>query len=926
MSSQPPKSSRPTKPPIQSPPTSRSSVSSLSSHLAMVELKQRILTAISKLSDRDTHQIAIDDMEKIIQSISPEAIPMLLNCLYDSSADPKPSVKKDSLRLLTLVCASHSDSTSTHLTKIIAHIIRRVKDADSGVKDSCRDAIGALSAQYLKGDSSGGDNGGLGSVVALFVKPLFEAMGEQNKGVQSGAALCMAKMVECAASPPIMAFQKLCPRICKLLNNPNFLAKASLLTVVSNLSQVGAIGQQSLEHLLPSIHELLGSTDWATRKAAADALSALALHSSNFITDGGASTLAVLEACRFDKIRPVRDSMTEALQLWKKLAGKTDGAAESQNESQDGENHDSAELSKKSDLKNANSPQGGRSLDKDKSEDSVPVSNSASKTKCGSISDKAAVILKKKVPALTDKELNPEFFQKLETRGSGDLPVEVVLPRRHASSSNTNDEKPEPEDANAGVRSTHVENTQADDFQSAFNKFRDSERAQMAKPRDYDDLGRDKWHEGKLNERDSRTRAYNVNDQSEISQRESSGARSDFSKMDTQSESAYMNNKGSWSAIQRQLLQLERQQAHLMNMLQDFMGGSHEGMLTLENRVRGLERVVEDMARDLSVSSGRRGNFALGFEGTSNRPLGKYSGILDYPGAKFGRNNDGRMSFGERFVQSEGIGSNMRGRNAAWRPDMNETWDYPVYMSRNGQMSSKRSLDGGIDNRSSKSEQEIDQGGGNRRAWDKGAGPLRLGEGPSARSVWQASKDEATLEAIRVAGEDNGISRTPKVAIPELRAEAMEDDNVGQERDPVWTSWTNAMDALQVGDMDTAYAEVLSTGDDILLIKLMERTGPVVDQFSNEIAVEIFRAVGQFLLEQNLFDICLSWIQQLVDIILDNGPDCVGIPMDMKKELLLNVLEASSTMDTPEDWEGALPDQLLAQLASAWRIDIGQLQ
>ena len=36
----------------------------------------------------------------------------------------------------------------------------------------------------------------------------------------------------------------------------------------------------------------------------------------------------------FLQIRPVRDSMTEALQLWKKLAGNTDGAAESQNESQ----------------------------------------------------------------------------------------------------------------------------------------------------------------------------------------------------------------------------------------------------------------------------------------------------------------------------------------------------------------------------------------------------------------------------------------------------------------------------------------------------------------------------------------------------------------------------------------------------------------
>lgn len=162
---------------------------------------------------------------------------MLLNCLYDASADPKPAVKKESLRLLALVSASHPDFTSTHLTKIIAHIVKRLKDADSSVRDACRDAIGALSAQYLKGESVS-DNGVLGSIVGLFMKPLFEAMAEQNKGVQSGAALCMAKIVDCAADPPVSSFQKLCPRICKLLNNPNFLAKASLLPVVSSLSQV----------------------------------------------------------------------------------------------------------------------------------------------------------------------------------------------------------------------------------------------------------------------------------------------------------------------------------------------------------------------------------------------------------------------------------------------------------------------------------------------------------------------------------------------------------------------------------------------------------------------------------------------------------------------------------------------------------------
>ncbi|KAL6975298.1 phosphatidylinositol kinase-related protein kinase tor1 [Sarracenia purpurea var. burkii] len=320
MSSQGPKSSRPSKsqnqPSVITPSrSSSSSSSSLSSHLAMVELKQRILTSLSKLSDRDTHQIAVEDLEKIIQNLTPDGVSMLLNCLYDATNDPKPAVKKESLRLLAVLCATHGDSAATHLTKIISHIVKRLKDSDSAVRDSCRDAIGALSSQYLKGE---GDNVGLGSVVSLFVKPLFEAMSEQNKGVQAGSAMCMAKMVECASDPPATSFQKLCPRICKHLNNPNFLAKAALLPVISSLSQdldhwvekikytsveylVGAIAPQNLESLLQSIHECLGSTDWATRKAAADTLSALAIHSSNLIEDGTTSTVTVLEACRLDK-------------------------------------------------------------------------------------------------------------------------------------------------------------------------------------------------------------------------------------------------------------------------------------------------------------------------------------------------------------------------------------------------------------------------------------------------------------------------------------------------------------------------------------------------------------------------------------------------------------------------------------------------
>uniref|UniRef100_A0A6N2MRM3 TOG domain-containing protein n=1 Tax=Salix viminalis TaxID=40686 RepID=A0A6N2MRM3_SALVM len=974
MSSQTPKSGKPTKPQNQNQPTSRSS--SLSTHLAMVELKQRIITSLAKLADRDTHQIALEDLHTLTQTISPDALPLLLNSLYDSlseSSNSKPSVKKESLHLLSLACQYHRDLTQPHLTKIISCIVKRLKDSDSSVRDACRDAIGVLSGLYLKGNGSGGDSNGPGPVVGLFVRPLFEAMGEQNKVVQSGAAICMEKMVECASvdrdngggNGPIGAFHKLCPRICKLLNGQFFQAKAALLGVVTSLSQlanialkqqillslkladhdthedrvglfveplfeamrvpnkgvqlgaamymvrmvecaaadsVGSIAPQGLEPLLQSIHDCLRSTDWATRKAAADALTALALHSSSFIADGVAlSTLSVLEACRFDKIKPVRDSMTEALQLWKKIAGKGEGVPDDQkSSSQDGEHHDSAELSDK----NSNpSDRKKESSSRDASNGTSPAKDSALKSKDRSIPEKAVVILKKKAHALTDKELNPEFFQKFEKRGSGDLPVEVVVPRRCLNSSNLNEEESEPNVSESRGRSNRMGNSQSDDVHGAFNKFRTMERGVAGK--------------------DLRTRAFD-DERLDINQRESSGSRAGFSKSDGQSEGSFVNNKGNWLAIQRQLLQLERQQAHVMNMLQDFMGGSHNSMVTLENRVRGLERVVEDLAHDLTISSGRRGNsFAMGFEGSSSRPLGKYNGFSDYSSTKF----NGRVPSGERFSQSDAAAPGMRGRGTHWRSDAPDAWDFPTYgASRNGQAGSRRAPGcGSLDARSPRSDHESDQLG-SRRAWDKGAGPVRHGEGPSARSVWQASKDEATLEAIRVAGEDSGLARTARVAIPEMTAEALGDDNFGQERDPIWTSWINAMDALKMGDMDTAYAEVVSTEDDLLLVKLMDKSGPVVDQLSNETACEVLNAIGQFLMEQNLFDICLSWIQQLAEIVLENGSDVFGIPMDLKKDLLLNLHEASTSMEPSEDWEGAAPDQLLLQLASAWGIEIQQFE
>lgn len=307
------------------------------------------------------------------------------------------------------------------------------------------------------------------------------------------------------------------------------------------------------------------------------------------------------------QIKPVRDSITEALQLWKNIAGKGgDGSPDDKKPSHgkhvanvlffkislgyiflsltrlfslcsmcsDGEAPVLADLSEKNGQKNTN-PSDGTSEQpaRTSSNGSSPTSDPASKTKSGGILEKAVVILKKKAPAFTDKELNPEFFHNLETRGSGDLPVEVAVPRRCLGSSNSNnEEESEPNDPESRGRSNRIGNIQSDDFHGSFNsKYHNVERGTAAvysKQRDHDDLARDKWPEERINGKDSRMRAFDGDDRIDISQRESSSNRVGFSKTDGQSEGSFINNKGNWLAIQRQLLQLERQQAHLMNMLQ----------------------------------------------------------------------------------------------------------------------------------------------------------------------------------------------------------------------------------------------------------------------------------------------------------------------------------------------------------------------
>lgn len=94
------------------------------------------------------------------------------------------------------------------------------------------------------------------------------------------------------------------------------------------------------------------------------------------------------------------------------------------------------------------------------------------------------------------------------------------------------------------------------------------------------------------------------------------------------------------SLIRKQLFQIENQQSSLLELIQNFIGSSQEGMRSLESRIHGLERIVDEMARALAVSTGRLPTSAI--KGGGDRCC-KFPGT-DFLCSKLWRKSEGRYA------------------------------------------------------------------------------------------------------------------------------------------------------------------------------------------------------------------------------------------------------------------------------------------
>ncbi|CAI9092796.1 OLC1v1028129C2 [Oldenlandia corymbosa var. corymbosa] len=508
------------------------------------DLKTRVITCLNKLSDRDTLALATNELEFIARTLDNDDFAPFLNCLSTTDSSEKSPVRRQCVRMLGVLSASHGDALSPHLSKMLSSVLRRIRDPDSSVRSACVDAVSCIASHVTRPPFS------------LISKPLIECIcREQDYNAQIGASLCLAAAIEASPEPEPAELKKLLPKLLKLVKNDSFKAKPALLSLIGSIVSVGGASSRNvLISLVPALVEFLSNDDWSARKSAADALGRLAEAESNLLSEFKSSCLASIESKRFDKVKVVRETMNRAMELWKDVPGVSDVA------SNDNGSDDNGYITpqQKKTIARVRSPVSNKSSNNDSNQKRSPPKNNIGKPKAS------------------------RSF-KMDPRKPLDYKVEINVPQNDSlklANDEQKNQKLEASDSDsADTESCKSSKVEVKCF--PFNRSSD-ERAQ-------------KFSGSRFG-----TRVVPLHGNGNYS--------SNAVDTNTGNVAESQQEFESISLIQKQLRQIESQQSSLMDLLQRFIGHSQNGMSSLERRVNGLEKALGGMSHDLAISTAKISN------------------------------------------------------------------------------------------------------------------------------------------------------------------------------------------------------------------------------------------------------------------------------------------------------------------------------
>ncbi|CAN6239485.1 unnamed protein product [Urochloa humidicola] len=514
-------------------------------------LKQRVNRCLLKLSDRDTEAMAAAELEAIARALGPDELPAFVSAVSDARPTDKTPLRRHALRALALVAASHPrDAVAPLVPRILAAALRRVRDQDSSVRAALVDTARAAASASASASAA--------------LRPLTDALlHEQDQCAQLAAALATAAAVEASALTADLApyLHKLQPRLLKLLRSNAFKAKPALITLIGASAAMGSDAEITAS--IPCLRDAIASDDWAARKAAAEALAALALEHADLLTTYKSSCVTFFEARKFDKVKIVRESMNRMIEAWKEIPDAEEDECSSAAPPASQSQRRSSLTGSVSDGRYPAASLGSNSVPS-ATRSRLPVSRS-------SPPDVSPSVTKTNSPSsIRNKKLSPPSYHKVRQAKNCNYKIEITV----------------------APDATPIKMVTEEKLLKGGNV------------RDRLDARRTLFQGGE----DRSAKLAGLKAGSRVVPYEGGGNLEEISEVEGESERFAVHKDESLSEIRTQLLQIENQQSSLLDLLQKFMGKSENGMNSLETRVHGLEMALDEISRDLAFSSGRMSN------------------------------------------------------------------------------------------------------------------------------------------------------------------------------------------------------------------------------------------------------------------------------------------------------------------------------
>ncbi|VFQ66738.1 unnamed protein product [Cuscuta campestris] len=112
-----------------------------------VDFKSRVITCLNRLADRDTLPAASNELDVIARGLSNDGFAPFLTCLSATDSSHKPAVRRHSVRLIAVLCSAHGDALSPHVSRMLNAVLRRIRDPDTAVRSACVEAVSSIAAQ-----------------------------------------------------------------------------------------------------------------------------------------------------------------------------------------------------------------------------------------------------------------------------------------------------------------------------------------------------------------------------------------------------------------------------------------------------------------------------------------------------------------------------------------------------------------------------------------------------------------------------------------------------------------------------------------------------------------------------------------------------------------------------------------------------------